>query len=78
MIAVLGASDTLAILPSFALDVKKISFYDLGIFLAAMTELQYSDDVGDDEQSVLSSAVEAIDVFSSSKNAPKVLWRQLS
>jgi hypothetical protein len=32
-------SDTLAILPSFAFDVKKISFHDLGILLTAMTEL---------------------------------------
>jgi hypothetical protein len=58
--------EALAILSSFAFDVKKVPFYDLVILLNAMTELDdYSDqdDLGDHERSVLSSAVKTIDDF---------------
>jgi hypothetical protein len=57
--------DALAILSSFAFDIKKVSFYDLGILLNGMTEFDYysEDDVGVHEQSVVSSAVKAINYF---------------
>jgi hypothetical protein len=55
--------EALDILSSFAFDVKKVPFYDLGILRYAMTESQDRDDVSDDERSVLSLAVKAIDTF---------------
>jgi hypothetical protein len=58
-----GIYEALDVLSSFAFDVKKVPFYDLGIFRNAMTDIQDGDDVGDAEQSVLSLAVKAIDTF---------------
>jgi hypothetical protein len=55
--------DALDVLSSFAFEVKKVPFYNLGVFRNAVTDIQDSDDVRDDEQSVLSSAVKAIDDF---------------